>query len=670
MDLKMKTKSTNNKKYNLKSLQLQFLKHKLLNAPKMHVFISPSSHIYEKLNSLKKLNLIHRKDIITANKFNQLNTTFDYSIISELSFCLDCHKKYNNKLEKETGRSIAINYTEFLEDYFSIDNNNTSQYVKIESEKFLKDFNKDTSLDNTKIQEKFPYADYEENDWISNYSVLEQSTLYNTIENKAQELIKKYNLNSINIVLEPQPLSNLEKQAQEILDRLIHIDKAIDIFMGRAGIKTEYFGFNERLSISIKPIDFHASFDSSSNTIALPVVSDYKDKSENYYMLSTASSILHEWVHAIDFNSVKNIYDFKEEASTSKKPNINNRNNHIYTSEQKESFFLPSSETQLYHSYFAIRDTIEGFITNENEHPNREQRNQEIIKSFIYAALPEKWLENKTNEQQEIILSEKAFISLRNSIVGNFKNTKNDNFISFIKENNIPLSTNEEHILIRLIQHPQFQVKMKSIINNSESLYNKSGNEYLRNSKTADSTANEKIFNKAKEAKDYELAKISKTHRKSNNDLDGAIEEAPFIDFDSMNYFQNPAEMLARYFEKNMFPHINSNTSKESIAKQRKIYPSFVDKEFSVKKDVIFASIFGIDALSPVQKISEKITKSQISFNEIVKTAPITYEHNISNKEFFSKHLNPSSEFKNLVKNHRALIEQQNKTTTQSIMKP
>ncbi len=671
MNLNMNTENTNNsnKTSNITPLNLQFIKNSLLETPRIHLFVSPESHVYENLNLVKKENLFSRKNIIEAKSIEEIEYVFTKNMLTEFDLCLFLDKNYKNK-QQGNGKCLAITYNDFLHKCFSLNKNSgIDKFIQTENDRFTR-----VLANQEKLQEKFIYANYDENDWMSNFTVLEQSNLYNDIEQKAQHIIKKYNLNAVYFIDNPQPASNSEKNANEILNRLNHIEKAIDLFMGKIGIKTEFFGFNGTISLGVEPLETHASFDASNNTISLPVLSDYKEKSENTYLLHTSSSVLHEWMHAIDFNVVNNIYNLKQEAHTNKKPNISRKNKLLFSAEQSEPFFIPSDEPQLYHSYFSIRDTVESFLTN-NEQQNREQRNQEIIKSFIAATISDNWIEGKTIEQQEILTSEKAFISLRNSIFGNSKNLKSENFISFIKENNISLSSNEEHTLHHLISHPQFKLKMKNIIKESENLFNKSGNEYLKNSKMADLSANEKTYNEVKGTQNQEFYKISRIHKKSNQDLNSGIETGPFVYYDTMNYFQNPSEMFARYFEKNVFPFLNSNLNQKAKEKKRKIYPNFVDTDFAVKKDVILASVFGLEALAPVKTISSKVTKTQLNFNEVVKSTALTYEVNtantVDNKEFLSKHINPSAEFKNLVKKHRFFIEEQAKTiTTQSKVKP
>lgn len=631
--------------------KVKSLKRKILNAHKFDVFLLEENPHYQYIIDVRNFFNVFRNSVAHATSLPQILSSFK-------KFELDVHPIFS--------------YMEITDDEFNTQRlsgihmgmamvlgPNTEDSIQTLMPYFIEE-NK-TSSENEESEYHHHPLEYELNTYEEiymdtdrfspEYLLKESAPVYEhpnfpALSLKISEVIQKFQLSSIQKEASSALTFDGFFQAINQLDCSV-----IDVFK-KMGLKKECFGLDNKISISFTlDEENYASFNPDFWGIEL---SDglVMDKIPSRLNKTIFSSILHEWIHAIDYKTITEILFLKYKSPNNEKPNIIEYDH--FASEQSRPFYIPFKATEQAQQYFHIRDVIEGFLCHQNapDYESRTARNKRIIETFYKKNFHEEWLNSKTRTEQNILLSEKAFMAFRNTILTFGKKFKDNNFIQDMQQMGCSFSIAEEKVFNNIFSNKQSRLILKALIKDNESLLNKKGGMYLKIAKNADVHSNEIIVHNISyihEHEAYPTVVPTGIHNKFNKNIHDYMEPTHDLDDEySLNYYQNPSEMLSRYFERHIYPvfNITQDISKMFFGSTGRM-PLFSDKQFQIKKDVLFASIFGISSLAPRNHEESYLTQEAKNFLSNLE----------EQKDCTQEHLNPSQALHNNVMQYRECLE-------------
>ena len=365
---------------------------------------------------------------------------------------------------------------------------------------------------------------------------------YEVIQHYAQKIMEKYHLSHI-------ILSNIK--SDKAMNFLTTLDKNLTHVCESMGVTYDVIGIHKTVGFSSSP-NTEAFFIPSSNTILLGGYAN------------TAVTSLHEWVHALDYHVGKNI------VANSYASNINQAV-HINDSPSYKAFIAMKELTQEIFSHSSTIPLI---------HSIKEQLFKEGTSKFFsqligfdFYLLPD--------SLKQSLHTEESFSIVNNYLLLPESTYTQNKVIDLLVKQNISDSS-----IINKIKNPETDIK---------------------NLKTFFDSVNKNILGKDSF---YHLAsrfsqhgftftnKIADTMMKCLHffykpDIKNVVSNTNINDND---YLTQPLEMLARYFESQVFPKETSIHLIEIILGVQ-AYKLTVDSSFEKNKNNIITHVFGKDKI-------------------------------------------------------------------------
>lgn len=379
----------------------------------------------------------------------------------------------------------------------------------------------------------------------------------------ASAIIKKYNLKSLDV-------SNIKQQ--NIKKYIINIDKSLDNLCESLGVTPDVIGLHGSISFAATSYSFDAYFQPMTNTIVTGNA------------MIDSSTLLHEWIHAIDFDIGNKIQKYK------------------FASQIESSVVIDDSK--LYEAFKNIKELTQEIFSSSNQVKINSSIKKELMQegcsnffklllSVDFYFLPETTIQSFNSENA---------LKLVNNYLVDAHNEKNqDRLIDFLIEKDICFTD-----VIQKIKNPDEDLKSsKSFFDlaNLNTLGEKSfyylSSHFSRHSTNMNETI-EKFFKKAIMFLDLNKEKILNLNIRDD-------------------YLIQPTEMLARYFESQTFPKKYMIYNIVSCITGLNIYKIGKDKNFVIYKDNIIENICGKDKIikniSAIRKQHQTSTNNSINKN-------------------------------------------------------
>lgn len=364
---------------------------------------------------------------------------------------------------------------------------------------------------------------------------------YQEIEDLSKSMIQKYNLNHLH-------LSDIKPH--KVLNFLKTLDKNLQNVCDSLGVTTDIIGIHGKVGFTASP-HTEAFFSSQKNTITLGGI------------MNDSSTALHEWIHALDFEVGSSIVPHQYASNISKSVHVDNSN--------------------LYKAFKGIKDLTQEIFSSESSIPLIEPAKQALLKEgtskffseligYDFYALPEN-IKNHFHTQQ-------SFDIVNNYLVDRFSPTNQKALTDLLESQGV--------------RSPEISHKINELV--PELIYVKP---YF-------DAVNDNIWGKQSF---YHLSsKLSIYGLKVNNVIsDTVMKGIHFIrppkvapikgNVNDNDYYVQPIEMLARYFESQVFPKRTMVTNLTNIVAGVYSYKSSVDQSFEHNKENIIENVFGKDKI-------------------------------------------------------------------------
>lgn len=369
----------------------------------------------------------------------------------------------------------------------------------------------------------------------------------------ALELISKYNLASIDLSgIHPSKamdfLNTLDKNAQKVCDSI--------------GVTPDVLGIHR--TISFAPERKHeAFFQPTNNSIHLG------------FLMKDSSTILHEWVHALDYHIGSKII-----------PNS-------YATDIEHSVFIDDSNA--YNAFTSMKNLSQEIFAKNPEVVG-------IVKKQLFKNGTAKFWNDLlgddsyllSNETRTQLQSEKSFLLINNFLSQPYNKDSQDNIINILKENGI---ATPERVNLIINPDPDSNLfKSKDYFDNvNKNIVTKQSAYYLMSNLSNFMSRRINLFSE----KIMSLA--TNTPMTKSNITDS-------------NYLTQPVEMMARYFESQVFNNNSNFLNAISVPLGIIIYKVKKDDSFEENKNKIISTVFGKDKIvSNIQKIRESSLSSNDS---------------------------------------------------------
>lgn len=358
------------------------------------------------------------------------------------------------------------------------------------------------------------------------------------LEELSKMILKKYNLASIN-------LSDAKSNEDAFLF-LQEFDTKATICFDKLGVKPEVFGIHKTISLNMgSAFGSNGLFNPNTSSISL---STFSIKSK---------TILHEWIHALDYH-------------------VHFQHTGYLKGTSENEFSYVDNNTPISQAYKTIRNLTQQIFNKNTDDINKikEEKLQDGASKFWAVALGESWY-GFSNDSQNKLLSTDTVRKINNFLAIQNKETSHDLFSSLenLKETNIVTP----------------EVAFNTIMNNKEIVksYIKPLFDSINHNLVSDKSfyyLSSHISNASIIANSY----IGKGVRKTQQLLGFQIE-APLNNSEDNDYYTQPTEMLARYFEGQVFPVAATISGMLSFSMPYKITK---DQNFEENKNNLISHVF------------------------------------------------------------------------------
>lgn len=383
--------------------------------------------------------------------------------------------------------------------------------------------------------------------------IIEEPLSTETIQ-KAQELIAKYNLSHINV----SSISN----NQEIISFLTKFDENATISFDSLGTKPHLLGIFSKIGISSNKTK-QGFFNPGTKEISL-------DSS-----LIHKSVILHEWVHALD--------------------------NYICYTSTRENSFTSNKEKQFFEderypitkAYSALRDLTQSLYNDNFEHLEtiKKQMSFDYTTKFYSVVMGDDWY-TLPQEKRDFLLTDKSIQIVKNFVImdpiaGGYEFAKKDLLSNF---SNAGVTFNSE---VLTTKQEEIAFDVRSLFNDMNANLLQGKSKYLMNCELSNNICGlPMIWTTIIRDKFNKIFGIQNNETKTNFGKD---------------YFSNACEMVARYFESQVFPEHAKISNKHLLAP---VYQTEKDTKFESFKEKIIGSVFGKDSIiKNMTELREKCTE-------------------------------------------------------------
>jgi hypothetical protein len=401
-------------------------------------------------------------------------------------------------------------------------------------------------------QEKQNYEDKTKHQFFEKFRSFFVKDSVNFLENKeicdkAQSIIQKYKLTGIDL--------GDAKTSDTVLSYLNKIDTNFEDVCSKLGIKHEAIGLNRSLGLSYDQGAFY-----SSNTISTSVG------------MSSASTLLHEWVHALD-NYIG--------MDMTNQP-------HAYASSNQDiaPIYHDDSMNQAFHTMKRLTSRI----FNANMDVVQKNIDDQIHLGsckFLSLAIGPKWYGLETADRQKLLTPE-----IKNAINNymSFEYDTNDNIYQTILD-----KISSTGVINRNDLH-------QNLHENTQNIYDTVQPYYEKINKIQQSTAS--VY--------YVGAKLASWNTYVNRAFDSVTNKINKLigrkpkaagNCNDSDYFIQPIEMVARYFESQVYPMESRFYNMVALSA---IYKMNKDSDFEEMKNKLISQALGQDVFVAKKEMVEK----------------------------------------------------------------
>lgn len=361
------------------------------------------------------------------------------------------------------------------------------------------------------------------------------------ISDYAQKIIDTYQLKSVSLTkIESHKamafLENLDKKLQDVCQSL--------------GVTPDVIGIHGTIGFSATP-HTEAFFLPIDNTINIGG------------FMQDSTTILHEWIHALDYHIGNKI-----RANT-------------FASEIKDSVYM--DESNEYKAFQGIKQITQEIFTSSSNVITLDNIKQQILKegtSKFFSDLLGYEFYLLSDSTKKSLTSEDAFKAVNNYLLVPYSNNNKNNVLEIL----YTVGISSQNIVDKLNNPTEELVSSKSFFNSvNENIW---GNESLYHLGCRFSKYGLKLNNFLTKC----ISKIATTIKKN--------KVAPTVgNGEDEDYLVKPIEMLARYFEAQVFPKKTLVSNIIGILGGVQSYKFGADSSFEKNKNDIIEQVFGKDKI-------------------------------------------------------------------------
>lgn len=417
-------------------------------------------------------------------------------------------------------------------------------------------------LESANYSDKASHGFFSKFDFGNNKDYRKETLLLNEeMIEKAHSIINKYNLTGIDLTD--------AKSSQEAITYLNKIDKSFTDVCKNLAIKPEAIGLNRTIGLtytSQRKAEYNAATKDITTTIASTV----------------SSTMLHEWIHAFDNHVAYQVTGFQ----------------HEFVSNQEKTVAI--NDTPINQAYHSLRKlTSRLFNANEKEVIDKMQEQMYLGScKFLSLVIGDEWYGYGAKERQALLTPEtmKAinnymseyirydkYVDIENSHLSTLIQTLTKT--QLITESELRKNLEKQYNNLEQDVVPYFEKMNKNILGKTSFYYNTS------NFSSWQTSTSRFIVNTINRIK-------SLTHQTIHENKGNTLEK---------DYFIQPVEMLARYFESQIYPIQNNLTYLMTFAAPYKLS---LDKDFTEIKDKLISLALGADMLIEKNENQEKLDEN------------------------------------------------------------
>lgn len=500
--------------------KLEYLKESFLDNSRLNYIFSDSPNDGE----VKFLNLIEkvlplREKISNSKSIEELTSTI-----------LEMRESVLNSWEKvKESESVSKKLIESY--YFESGLNLSEKWVQ----------NKEKMYDNKENSNFFEKT----SDAIKNIFGVTQEKIKEDLNDdtlkRGSELIHKFNLSYIDL--------SACSSNKKCLDFLNKFDSNASIAFEKMGVLPEVFGMHKTISLSNNTTN--QAFCSSSN----------KEISLDLNQTSS-STIIHEWVHALD--------NYVCQTSTSVNGHVSSR----------EDIYFQDDQFPITKAYKEIRNLTQSLFNKNPEAIENLKKNivNQNTAKFYSIIIGDDWY-TLPEEKRNHLMSEKSISKINNFMSMN-QDSQGYAYTEKDLTDQIKIAVNNFDEKVFVGKRKEIDIEIKPYFESVNKNFIENKSLYYIGCQVSNKICAVPIL--------FVESKIDKVKKWMN------IEDKQVPTNFGINYFSDPAEMLARYFESQVFPKFAKIANFLALAP---IYKVTKDKNFEPYKDKIIENVFGKDKI-------------------------------------------------------------------------
>lgn len=362
---------------------------------------------------------------------------------------------------------------------------------------------------------------------------------YAEIETYSHSLITKFNLHHINLT---------DIKPHKAMAFLVNLDKNLTHVCESLGVTYDVIGIKKNVGISASP-HTDACFTPNNNNISVGG------------FLNSSSTMLHEWIHALDYHVGHNVKSNTYASQINTTININDSN-------KSQAFISVKKLTQeIFSKDSSNIETIKEGLFKKGTSAFFSE-----VMGYDFYLLPE--------DVKQTLHSKETFMAVNNYLLVSDSTNNQNEVLRLLASQNI-----SNDAIIHKIEHPNsnmtklitFFDAVNVNIQGEESFYHL----YSRFSKYG-LKLNNYIVDTFTAGLHYMIQTKVKVAIGNGNDED---------------YLTQPSEMLARYFESQIFPKTTMASNILNVITGIQIYKLTLDDSFEKNKNTIIEHVFGRDKI-------------------------------------------------------------------------
>lgn len=501
------------------------------------------------MNSLDYLKTAFAKAADIAEFVQPTDTSLEHYVkFQQKIYDSNCILQSTTTVEQfeETLKNIGASFTENIEQINKESGNATNAKMKhLYMMSYLDDTTYWMDLNLQKFKQKTDAGFFQPvskgNDFIG-ANKISPSYSQTDVANYATELLQKYNLSSLNLTNTP---------SARRYEKLQEIDQLFSEVSQKIGVTADAMGIKGTLSF-VTSTTGEANF-----TVYINPTITMDDS------LSTPSILLHEWIHAIDYHVGNNIVPGK------------------FASEITES--VPIMDTSDYEAFRAIKDLTQNIFSKDANVVEQIKINlfQKGTSNFFDTILG-KELYLVSPEDKKQLESEHAIACVNNYLTNHDNIFAQENLTNLLKKTTLYSSTVEEKIRRPDVQNEMTPIKKYFDQVNENTIGKKSFYQL---------TANASRFGLRFHLFRQDVAQ-------NGFFTNGATKNKRTDNLANEYYLSEPKEMVARYFQSQVFTESSLLESIDWAKKGVILHKLTKDHHFEASKTKILTRILGEDKIT------------------------------------------------------------------------